>query len=432
MYDAASFQVIGVSGYITEPALRTELVVQLRVIYFFLIAPSQDRPSQVFALETFYNMTATSHPEFNEQTEALEVAKAFAEGVRGKTVVVTGVNRGGIGYTTAEAFVSIAQACSSSPEPTDIQASQSPAHVILAGRNPSKLQECIDAMKAQFPNVDYLSLQINLSSQKSIRSAAAELLSWSDVPAVDILVNSAGVMLLPERTLNEDGIEMHFGINHIGHFLFTCLIMPKLIKAAQGSPKGATRVVNVTSGSPTVAPSIRWSDTNFEKMNKDLPGAEQPNYNILKMWGYTDPESMSYVPLEGYNQSKIANVLFGIGANQRLYEKYGILSVAVHPGVIKTELGRNAGPETAETVKALAEKRVFTYKSLGAGSSTSLVAALDPKLGVGETRDGKENYGAFLMDCQISHKTQPLAVSSREAEKLWERSEELVGEKFAW
>jgi hypothetical protein len=52
-------------------------------------------------------MTATSHPEFNAQTEALEVAKAFPDAIRGKTVVVTGVNRGGIGFTTAEAFVNI-------------------------------------------------------------------------------------------------------------------------------------------------------------------------------------------------------------------------------------------------------------------------------------------------------------------------------------
>jgi NAD(P)-dependent dehydrogenase (short-subunit alcohol dehydrogenase family) len=59
-----------------------------------------------------------------------------------------------------------------------------------------------------------------------VRVGAAEILSWVDVPTVDILVNNAGVMLVPERTLTEDGVEMHFATNHIGHFLFTCLIMP--------------------------------------------------------------------------------------------------------------------------------------------------------------------------------------------------------------
>lgn len=279
--------------------------------------------------------------------------------------------------------------------------------------------------------MDYRPLQINLSSQQSVRTAAAEILSWSDVPTVNIIVNSAGIMLLPERTLSEDGIEMHFATNHIGHFLFTCLIMPKLIKAAQGTSKGATRIVNVTSGSPMVS-RMRWSDINFEKINKDLPETEQPNYNIHRMWGGIDVENKSYIPLEGYNQSKVANVLFGIAANKRLYDKYGILSVAVHPGVIKTELGRNASSETLEAVEAMRQSGVFSFKTLGGGASTSLVAALDPRLGPGENRDGSENYGGFLVDCQISDKAHPLAVSSDEAEKLWQLSEELVKEKFSW
>lgn len=279
--------------------------------------------------------------------------------------------------------------------------------------------------------MDYRPLQINLSSQQSVRTAVAEILSWSDVPTVNIIVNSAGIMLLPERTLSEDGIEMHFATNHIGHFLFTCLIMPKLIKAAQGTSKGATRIVNVTSGSPMVS-RMRWSDINFEKINKDLPETEQPNYNIHRMWGGIDVENKSYIPLEGYNQSKVANVLFGIAANKRLYDKYGILSVAVHPGVIKTELGRNASSETLEAVEAMRQSGVFSFKTLGGGASTSLVAALDPRLGPGENRDGSENYGGFLVDCQISDKAHPLAVSSDEAEKLWQLSEELVKEKFSW
>jgi NAD(P)-dependent dehydrogenase (short-subunit alcohol dehydrogenase family) len=281
--------------------------------------------------------------------------------------------------------------------------------------------------------VDYRILQINLSSQKSVRAAAAELLSWPDVPTVNILVNSAGIMLLPERTLNEDGIELHFATNHIGHFLFTCLIMPKLIKAAEEAPKGATRVVNVSAGSAAFS-GIRWSDLNFEKKSKDLPKAEQPNPQWMAAWGETDTENKSYIPLEGYNQSKVANVLFGIATNKRLYETHGVLSLALHPGVIRTELFRSSKPGTIAELKKMEEGGHFSYRTLGAGAATSLVAALDPKLGVGvgETKDGNENYGAYLDDCQISGKTNPLAVSSSEAEKLWKLSEELVKEKFAW
>jgi NAD(P)-dependent dehydrogenase (short-subunit alcohol dehydrogenase family) len=268
-----------------------------------------------------------------------------------------------------------------------------------------------------------------------VRKAAAEVLSWTDIPTIDILVNSAGVMNVPERTLTSEGIELHFATNHIGHYLFACLLMPKLITSAKASStKGATRIVNVTSGSPTMARSIRWSDPTFEKLNKDLPEIEQPPYQLLKVWAFEDPENKKYIPLDGYNRSKIANVLFGIGLNHRLFEKHGILSTAVHPGVIKTELGRNTGPETRASIDKMVEQRMFTWKTLGAGGATSLVAALDPKLadGVGETKDGKENYGAFMMDCQVSDKAQPLTVSSSEAERLWALSEELVGEKFTW
>lgn len=279
--------------------------------------------------------------------------------------------------------------------------------------------------------MDYRPLLVDLASQKSVQTAAAEILSWSDIPAVHILINSAGIMLVPERTLSQDGIELHLATNHIGHFLFTCLIMPKLITASQGSPKGAVRVVNVSSASPMVS-SMRWSDIGFEKTNKDLPETEQPNYHIHRMWGAIDPESKSYIPLEGYNQSKVANVLFGIALSKRLYDKFGILSVAVHPGVIPTELSRNIAPETLAAIKKMKDRRVFTYKTLGAGASTSLVAALDPGLGVGKTKGGSENYGAYLADCQISDTAHPLAVSSSEAEKLWVLSEELVKERFAW
>lgn len=311
------------------------------------------------------------------------------------------------------------------------QASQSPERLIIAGRTPSKMEESIKALKEKYPSVDYRPLQLNLSSQKSVRAAAAELLSWSDVPAINILVNSAGVMNIPERTLSEDGIEIHFATNHIGHFLFTCLIMPKLIEAARNSPKGETRIVNVSSGSPKWA-HIRWNDTNFDIKNKDLPEELRPNYDILRAWGNEDVENKSYVPIEGYNQSKVANVLFGIGLTKRLYEKHGILGLAVHPGTLATELSRDAAPEVMTAVTKMFDAGLFTWMTLGAGASNSLVAALDPKLGLPETRNGKENYGAFLDECKISEMAHPLAVSSEEAEKLWKLSESLVKEEFAW
>ncbi|PMD31639.1 putative short-chain dehydrogenase [Hyaloscypha variabilis F] len=360
-------------------------------------------------------MTSTSHPVFNENTESLDVAEAFAARIHEKTILITGVNLGGIGFATAKAF-----------------ASQSPSHLIIAGRNPSRLQESIDALKAHFPSVDYRALKLDLSSQKAVREAAAEVLSWNDVPTIDIIMNNAAVMNIPELTLTEDGLETQFATNHIGHFLFTCLVMPKLVKAAQSSAKGDTRIINVTSLSPTMA-SMRWSDINYEKINKTLPVEEQPDYATHKRWGAIDPENKSYLPLEGYNQGKVANVLFGIGINKRLYDKFGILSLAVHPGIIRTELSRYASSETREAIEEFFKKGLIQAKTLGAGAATSLVAATDPALGLPVvTKDGKENYGAYLIDCQISDNARASSVSSSEAEKLWALSETLVKERFAW
>lgn len=218
-------------------------------------------------------MTATTYSSFNQKIESFEVAKSFAEEIRGKTILVTGVNRGGIGFSTSKAFVSTIAFWIFDTNWYVDQASQSPSLLIIAGRNLSRIQENIDALRLEFPKVNYRALKLDLSSQKAVHEAAGELLSWSDVPTLDILVNNAAVMNLPERILSDDGLEMQFATNHVGHFLFTCLIMPKLVKAAEGSPKGATRVINVTSLSPTVA-GMRWSDINFEKINKDLPEAE--------------------------------------------------------------------------------------------------------------------------------------------------------------
>jgi NAD(P)-dependent dehydrogenase (short-subunit alcohol dehydrogenase family) len=355
-----------------------------------------------------------SHAEFDQATEALDAAKAFPDQIKGKTIIVTGVSKLGIGFTTAQAF-----------------ASQAPAHLIIASRTPANIQECIDAIKADYPDVDYRPLKLDLGSQEAVREAAKEVMSWDDVPEINLVVNSAGIMNLPERKFSPEGIELTFATNHIGHFLFTNLLMPKLLKSAESSPKGATRIINVTSLSPTVA-GIRWSDINFDKISTDLPEDEQPNYQMMNMWGQGPAEGKSYLPIEAYNQSKAGNVLFSVGLNKRLADK-GILSFACHPGIINTDLVRYASPEVRVAIKERV-KGVY-MKSLGAGSSTSIVCAADPGLGLpAEEADanGKENHGVYFIDCQVSDRANPRAVSSKNAERLWALSEDLVKEKFTY
>ena len=376
-------------------------------------------------------MASTTYSDFGSHTEAVDVAKAFADSIHGRTILITGVNRGGIAFSTAQAFASIPLSTRFECLSNQSKATQAPALLILAGRSPAKVQDCIEALKSEFPDVTYRFLEVDLSSQKSVRKAAEKL---SDIPTIDMVVNNAAVMAVQERTLSEDGIELQLATNHIGHWLLTCLLMPKLIKAAENKPKGSVRIVNITSASP-MSSSMRWSDMNFDKKNKDLPQAEQPSYDLFKLWGYNHAEDVPYIPLDGYDRSKVANVLFSIGTNKRLFQKHGILSVAVHPGVIMTtELPRNFPQETIEAATKLCEDGLYTIKSVGAGASTGLVAALDPKLavGVGETHEGSENYGTYLAECQISEKARSLAVSSSEAEKLWRFSEKVTGEDLQW
>lgn len=293
------------------------------------------------------------------------------------------------------------------------------------------MQESIDALKSKYPSVPIRPLQVDLSSQKSVRAAAAELLGWTDVPTLDIVINSAAVMCLPERTIGEDGIEVTFATNHIGHFLLTNLLLPKILKAAEKSPPGATRIVNVSSASPWFA-AMRWSDTNFDKKSRELPEAERPSAPMHAMWGVADTTEVSYIPLEAYNQSKVANVLFSVALSERLHARHGILSLALHPGVMQTELDRSMTAETLGLIQGFKDSGAYAFKTRGAGAATSLVAALDPGLGPREARDGKENYGVYLSDCQLSGAATALATSSAEAEKLWKLSEGLVKEEFAW
>lgn len=276
-------------------------------------------------------------------------------------------------------------------------------------------------------------MTVDLSSQSSVRAAAKEVLSWPDVPQIDIIVNNAGIMNVPELTLTSDNIESHFATNHIGHFLLTNLLIPKLLTAAQSSPtRGATRIINVSSSSFRDG-GVRFSDINFHHPQNHLPPDERHIVENLRMVnGSYDPDIDTYTPSGAYAQSKTANVLFSVELNRRLYESHGILSVALHPGLIWTELTRLFTQERVDRVKAFEAQGFITAKTPGAGAATSLVAAVDPKLGAkgGVAAGEGEGWVTFLEDCQVAERPVPEFGGSEPAKRLWKLSEELVGEKF--
>ncbi|KAK3385649.1 hypothetical protein B0H63DRAFT_186211 [Podospora didyma] len=333
-----------------------------------------------------------SHPEFGEKTPASEVAQAFGDQIRGKTILVTGISPKSIGQTTALAF-----------------ASQSPELLILASRTKSRIDEVAAEIHSKYPNTRIETVLLDLGSQASVRAAAAEVARLT--PKLDILVNNAGVVVTT-RQKTPEGIEKQFGTNHIGPFLFTNLLLPLLRKAAETNPPGVTRVVTVSSGGHRLSP-LRFSDYNFEQ-GKTVP-PEEDHFKPL-------PGAFAKTTEDGYNgivtyaHAKTANILFTAYLQKHL-PKLGIAPYVLHPGTIETGLSRNQDEE----VSAQFYKVAMYWKSLDEGSSTTLVAALDPAL--------NEIKGLYIADCQIAdpypHAKDPVA-----ADKLWKLSEELVGETF--
>ena len=342
--------------------------------------------------------------DFHAKTSGIEVAATFRSAVKDRVILITGVSTRGIGGATTRAL-----------------ATQSPSLLILTGRTPEKVQAVIDELKAEYPAVSYRALLMDLGSQKSVRQAAQEVLTYPE--NIDILINNAGVMALPERTLSEDGIELQFATNHIGHFLFTNLIMPKLVAAAKTSPPGATRIINVSSSGHALGP-VRFSDYNFEKSKEELPKEELPPLERLAALGVS-AEGV-YVPFVAYGQSKTANVLFSLSLSQR-FADIGIVSYGVHPGSIPTELQRNSDKKMLdEARKRAAQESFLVVKTLDQGSSTTLAAALDPSLKNGPAADGK---GVYMDNCQIADPA-PWASDPAAAARLWTLSEKLVGQTF--
>lgn len=237
-------------------------------------------------------------------------------------------------------------------------ADRSPSILILTARTPQKAEAVAQKVRTLSPSVNIQILTLDLSSKESVREAAAEVLKTTE--RVDIVINNAGVMALPERTLNNDGIEMHFATNFLGHFLFTNLLLPIL------APGG--RIINITSGGYTVTP-IRFSDYNFD--GKSLPSSEQPDYAIAAQLGLRDLErTQGYVPFLAYVHSNTANMLFTTSLAEKLKTK-DVQSFSAAPGVVVTELQRHIGGF---------RNPVMQYKTASQGAATFLVAALDPGL----------------------------------------------------
>lgn len=339
-------------------------------------------------------MAATlTHPEWDKETSGLEIAKAFADQIRGKNVLITGVSPESIGSSIAFNI-----------------ASQSPALLILVSRTRNKLDEVLKSIQDAYPGVHVKTVLLDLMSQESVKAAVAEIASLTD--RLDLVINNAGFMS-QQRQWTKEGIEGQFGANHIGHFLLTNLLVPQLLKAASSNTPGSTRVVNLTSLGHRLSP-IRFSDYNLERVGSQVPPGEMHPDPLPPMFQQAAEDG--YNGYVAYGQAKTANLLFSVGLNDRLSKK-GIASYAVHPGSIWTGLPRDLDADGQDAIR----KTSPFWKNQDQGSATVLVAALDPAL--------NEPKGILLHDCQLFD-AAPHATDPKIAERLWALSEKLVKQDF--
>ncbi|KAK4239372.1 hypothetical protein C8A03DRAFT_42982 [Achaetomium macrosporum] len=314
--------------------------------------------------------------QYNSKTTGSELVRGLADNIKGKVILTTGVSPGGLGAQFVETV-----------------AAASPALLIIAGRNTAKVQQTADAIAKAHPGVKTRPLRLDLGSLAAVREAAAEVNSWDDVPAIDVLVNNAGIMA------------SQFGANHLGHFLFTNLIMGKILVASK------PRVVNVSSDGHRLSP-IRFYNYNFD-------GGK--NYH---RW-------------TAYGQSKTANMLMALSLGQKLASS-GLLAVSVHPGVIASNLLAHLDvaaamedmwpPDRTMGNQWGWDKDLYEFKTADGGVATHVFGAFHPLV--------EGHNGAYLLDAHVADPyTDTYASWARdpiEADKLWRLSEKLVGQEFAY
>jgi NAD(P)-dependent dehydrogenase (short-subunit alcohol dehydrogenase family) len=285
-----------------------------------------------------------------------------------RVAIVTGANTG-LGYHAAAALA------------------QTGAHVVLAVRNLEKGNLALARIVAAHPDADVTLQELDLSSLASVRAAAASL--RKNYPRIDLLVNNAGVMWTPKQ-LTDDGFEMQFGTNHLGHFALTGLLLDNLL------PVRGSRVVTVSSTGHRLRAAIHFDDLQWEH---------------------------GYDRYAAYGQSKLANLLFTYELQRRLAgHQKNTIAVAAHPGASSTELGRSV-PALIKPLFALAGTLMFQGATMG--SLPTLRAATDPDV------EGGQYYGPDGLGEQRGH---PKVVSSSAQShdedlqhRLWTVSEELTG-----
>ena len=301
----------------------------------------------------------------------------------GRTVLVTGATTG-IGKETARALAAAG------------------ASVTITARNPEKGAVAVDDLRAAVPGADVTYAVLELGSLASVRDCADRFAATHD--RLDLLIANAGIMAVPfGRT--DDGFELHFGTNHLGHFVLVGRLLALLAASAPA------RVVLLSSGGHAMS-DIHWNDPNYE---------QRP-----------------YSKMEAYGQSKTANILHAVELDRR-HGAHGVHAYSVHPGMVATELGRHFTREDMQELRDRAKARGSGNGGGGGGGSGGGGGGLPPIVGVdvgaatsvwaATAPELDDRGGSYLADCTVA-RASAYAVEPDAARRLWALSEELVGEQF--
>ncbi len=293
----------------------------------------------------------------------------------GRTAVVTGAN-GGLGLETARAL-----------------AAQG-AHVVLAVRDQAKAEVAVAEIRTTVPEASLELVPLDLGDQSNVKDAAATIAASH--PTVDLLVNNAGLMAMPERKTS-DGYEMQLGVNHLGHWTFTAgLLGPLLASASAGRHP---RVVTVTS-------VARFTGGPVDPDNPHLVGR--------------------YDPWKAYGQAKLANFYFGLGLHGQV-EQAGVdlASLLAHPGLSNTDLQSRTNREGGAGFLGPFFDRATDVAGMSpaSGARMQLRAATDPG-----ARSGQLYAPAFASfgPAQQRPILRRLDLQAR-IDQLWEVSERETG-----
>jgi NAD(P)-dependent dehydrogenase (short-subunit alcohol dehydrogenase family) len=316
-------------------------------------------------------MRTPQHPidsGFGYRSTATEVVEDIDLG--GKLAIVTG-GYSGIGIETVTVLVGAG------------------AHVVVPARRRATAEEALDGVA----NVEID--ELDLGDQASVKAFAERFLASGR--ALDLLLNNAGIMALPETRVGP-GWEAQFATNHLGHYTLTNLLWPRLAEA------GGARVVALSSRGHKRS-GIRFDDLMFER---------------------------GYDKWEAYGQAKTANCLFAVQLDA-LGQAAGVRAFAVHPGPIMTPLQRHLSPEFLKEAGWVDEQGNLSerFKTPEQGAATATWAATSPRLeGMG---------GVYCEDCDVAEETVPGSPTAEEcgvdrhaidpeiAARLWAVSAELTG-----